>query len=151
MGMVKTLLRPAGFESPPQPNWHTLRFDGSCCGNGSDAATGRWAFHLTDSSGRTVGLSSGKSVARPTTNNITEYEGLLNGLAHAVELTGVDGLQIEGDSDLVVNQVACQWKAKTPHLAELRDEALDLLASFGRPWHISWIPREENEFCDSLT
>lgn len=139
------------FDATPQNDWHSLRFDGSCAGNGSESATGRWAFHLVDGVGRTVGLRSGASVVRGVTNNVTEYEGLLNGLRHTAGVPGVRGLLIEGDSLLVVNQVAGRWKAKTPHLAELRDEALALLDEIGVPWCARWIPREENAFCDAMT
>lgn len=134
-----------------EPCWHTLCFDGSCSGNGSDDAVGRWAFHITDASGCTVGLRTGASAVRAVTSNITEYEGLLNGLRHAAGVPGLQGLLVQGDSLLVVNQVLGRWSARASHLAELRDEALALLDGLGVPWRIEWIPREENEFCDAMT
>ena len=139
------------LRAEPQSDWHLIRFDGSCHGNGSDAATGRWAFHLTDPSGKTVGVNSGKSAAHPTTNNITEYEGLLNGLRHAAGTPSVCGILIEGDSELVVRVTCGRWRAKLPHIIELRNEALELLTGLAVPWCARWIPRDENEFCDSLT
>ena len=134
-----------------EPCWHTLRFDGSCSGNGSDDSVGRWSFHLTDASGCTVGLRTGASAVRAVTSNITEYEGLLNGLRHAAGVPGLQGLLVQGDSLLVVNQVLGRWSARASHLAELWDESLALLDGLGVPWRIEWIPREENEFCDAMT
>ena len=40
----------------------------------------------------------------PSSNNVAEYEGLINGLRIAIEL-GIRCLDIRGDSQLVVNQV----------------------------------------------
>lgn len=139
------------LRTEPQSDWHLIRFDGSCHNNGSDDATGRWAFHLTDPTGKTVGLRAGGSASRPTTNNITEFEGLLHGLRHAAGIPNVLGILIEGDSELVVRVTRGRWRAKMPHLIELRDEALDLLEELGVPWCTRWIPRDENAFCDSMT
>ena len=40
----------------------------------------------------------------PLSNNVAEYEALINGLRIAIEL-GIQCLDIQGDSQLVVNQV----------------------------------------------
>ena len=40
----------------------------------------------------------------PSSNNVAEYEALINGLRIAIEL-GIRRLNIQGDSQLVVNQV----------------------------------------------
>ena len=40
----------------------------------------------------------------PSSNNVAEYEALINGLCIAIEL-GIQRLDIRGDSQLVVNQV----------------------------------------------
>ena len=40
----------------------------------------------------------------PSSNNVDEYEALINGLCIAIEL-GIRRLDIRGDSQLVVNQV----------------------------------------------
>ena len=40
----------------------------------------------------------------PSSNNVAEYEALINGLRIAIEL-GIQRLDIRGDSQLVVNQV----------------------------------------------
>jgi len=40
----------------------------------------------------------------PSSNNVAEYEALINGLRIAIEL-GIRRLDIRGDSQLIVNQV----------------------------------------------
>ena len=40
----------------------------------------------------------------PSSNNVVEYEALINGLRIAIEL-GIRWLDIRGDSQLVINQV----------------------------------------------
>lgn len=61
------------------------------------------------------------------------------------------GLHIEGDSMLVVDVLSGRWKSKKPELTALRDECRDILSRVGIKWASTWIPREENEFCDSMT
>lgn len=57
---------------------------------------------------------------------------------------------VEGDSRLVVTQLAGRRKCRPPLDRYLR-EALDTLAELNVPWAARWIPRAENEFCDSMT
>jgi ribonuclease HI len=72
------------------------------------------------------------------TNNEAEYWTLLAGLkdllaelrAGAVPPAQID-LSIRGDSQLVLQQIQGEWKAKDPRMRGYRDEALDLLAAFG--------------------
>ena len=40
----------------------------------------------------------------PSSNNVAEYEALINGLRIAIEL-GIQRVDIQGDSQLVINQV----------------------------------------------
>ena len=134
----------------PQGDWWTLRFDGGCNDNGQANATGRWAYHLLSPEQTTSAMSCGKATGDLVTCNTAEWEACLAGVrrAAAVGLTG--GLLIEGDSDLVVKQLSGWWMASGA-LVQFRDEALDLLAGIGLPWHARWIPRAENAFCDSMT
>jgi ribonuclease HI len=72
------------------------------------------------------------------TNNEAEYWTLLSGLRDllaelkAASLTPAEvDLTIRGDSQLVLQQIQGEWKAKDARMRGFRDEALDLLASFG--------------------
>jgi ribonuclease HI len=83
------------------------------------------------------------------TNNEAEYTGLILGLEKALEL-GIQQLKIEGDSNLVVNQVQGLWKVKEPRLVKYNQKAKELYAKFTeiRIYHI---PREENKDADALS
>jgi probable phosphoglycerate mutase len=52
----------------------------------------------------------------PASNNVTEYEALINGLRIAVEL-GIHRLEIRGDSELVVDQVMKEKNCVDPKMA----------------------------------
>ena len=52
----------------------------------------------------------------PASNNVTEYEALLNGLWIALEL-GIRRLEVRGDSELVVDQVMKEKNCLNPKMA----------------------------------
>lgn len=131
-------------------NWVSLRFDGSCDNNGRPDATGRWAYHIVQS-GKTVGVGSGVVVANPVTNNIAEWWGVYEGVLAVSKMEKPPGLHIEGDSQLVIFALTGRWGCRKEHLAAFRDRTRDLLAAIGCPWAATWIPREQNTYCDSLT
>jgi|688.fasta_scaffold674636_2 ribonuclease HI len=83
------------------------------------------------------------------TNNEAEYSALILGLTEALKL-GITNLQIEGDSNLVIQQVQGKWKVKAPHIVPYRSKANSLLAKF-KSYSLSHIPREENTDADSLS
>jgi ribonuclease HI len=71
------------------------------------------------------------------TNNEAEYRSLISGLRgllstlheHDLDPAGIR-LRVAGDSSLVLNQLAGEWKVKSPRMRELLDEASPLLARF---------------------
>lgn len=136
-------------ERPPG-DWPLLRWDGGVTGNGSADAVGRWGFILTDAGGRELDSGSGPAGGRPVTVNTCEWEGLFNGLLAVRRAVVTPGVRIEGDSDLVVSQLAGRWQARGD-LAVWRNRCLDVLHAWGRPWAVRWIPRAENAACDRLT
>ncbi|WP_321419423.1 ribonuclease HI family protein [uncultured Methanomethylovorans sp.] len=70
------------------------------------------------------------------TNNEAEYSALIGGLKQALALGWTDIL-VQGDSKLVVNQVAGSWKVNKDNLRSLNEEA-----------KVEWIPREKNARAD---
>ncbi|GHV28969.1 hypothetical protein FACS1894167_07310 [Synergistales bacterium] len=82
------------------------------------------------------------------TNNEAEYAALALLLAEA-RRRGVTEIEARGDSKLVVSQMKGEYKAKTPHIAVLRDEARRLAE--GMKVKFTWIPREENKQADALS
>lgn len=83
------------------------------------------------------------------TNNEAEYNALILGLTKALEL-GITEIEVEGDSNLVVNQVQGLWKVKVPKLVPLQSKANKLLWKF-KKWSVKHIPREENTDADRLS
>ena len=62
-------------------------------------------------------------------NNITEYEALINGLRIAIEL-GATWLYIRGDSKLVVDQVMKESSCKSPLMTAYCQEVRSLKDKF---------------------
>ncbi|XP_021617952.1 uncharacterized protein LOC110618996 [Manihot esculenta] len=86
-------------------------------------------------------------------NNVAEYEALINGMLVAIEVGATD-LEVNSDSQLVINQVTGAYQARDPTMqnylakvkaieAELTDRGV--VVKFQR------IPREENEEADLLS
>jgi ribonuclease HI len=82
------------------------------------------------------------------TNNEAEYMALIR-LLEEVRARGLTGVEIRGDSKLVVCQVCREWKINLPHLRELASRAWELMA--GMNARIVWVPRHENTLADALS
>ena len=64
----------------------------------------------------------------PASNNVAEYEALLNGLRIAIEL-GIRRLDVRGDSQLVVEPVMKEWSCHDPKMAAYYNESANLRTS----------------------
>jgi ribonuclease HI len=122
----------------------TLHFDGASRGNPGPSGAG--ALLRFEASPRA-------EIAHPlpfdATNNVAEYAGLILGLRAALD-AGVGELHVFGDSELVVRQVAGQYRVTKLHLVPLHAEALRLRRLLGRV-RIASIPREQNAEADALS
>ena len=124
-----------------------LFFDGSCTKNPGGIAGFAWV--LTKPCG-TEYLSQYGEVCRgeTATNNVAEWSGLLRGLKYLDENEFVGHLNIFGDSQLVINQINGEYKVNE----KLRAFYLECSALLSKwTWTATWIPRAENERCDSLS
>ena len=83
------------------------------------------------------------------TNNEAEYKAIILGMEKALELN-IQDIEIEGDSNLVVNQVLGNWKVKEPKIVPLVSQARNLYYKF-KTKKIRHIPREENKDADALS
>ncbi|XP_050233228.1 uncharacterized protein LOC126681721 [Mercurialis annua] len=86
------------------------------------------------------------------TNNSAEYEALIAGLRMAT-VVKAERLKIQGDSQLVVNQVLGLFEIKDLDMRKYVDRVKELLAKIaedGRKWELEQIPREENKEADIL-
>ena len=76
------------------------------------------------------------------TNNIAEYEALIQGLKKAIEFK-VKNLKVYGDSEIIVKQVRNTIHYLSPHLKGYQNEVWDLLMNFDA-FNIVSIPRLKN-------
>ena len=120
-----------------------LSTDGGSRGNPGPAA---FAYvleaedgHVLAAHGETIGVA---------TNNVAEYQGLVAGLAKAVEL-GVDELEVVSDSELLVKQMRGEYKVKNAALRALVEEAQGLAQGLGWITYTA-VRREHNELADRL-
>jgi ribonuclease HI len=84
----------------------------------------------------------------PATNNVAEYQALLLGLETAATLRP-RRLTIRSDSQLLVRQVAGQYKVKSPHLKPLHRQVRALLEPF-ETVEIQHVRRDANKEADAL-
>lgn len=113
---------------------YTIVFDGGSRGNPGPAYGSYHIRPWTTTKGITERLEFGRG-----TNNEAEYLSLIAALRalHAF-LAGMEQnpaaveLEIRGDSQLVMRQVAGRWKAKDARMMRLRDEAQQLAEPFRR-------------------
>jgi ribonuclease HI len=82
----------------------------------------------------------------PTSNNVAEYEALVNGLRIAIEL-GVRHLDARGDSQLVIDQVMKNSHCRDPKMEAYCDEVRRLVDKF---YGLNHIARRYNETADEL-
>ncbi len=119
-----------------------VEFDGGSRGNPGLAAGGA-VLIAPDGTHHQV-----SRVLPHATNNVAEYTGAILGLEKALE-QGVGRVVLRGDSQLVVKQLAREWKCNHRHLQELRDQALELLGKF-ESYSLEWVPRAQNRAADDL-
>jgi ribonuclease HI len=84
----------------------------------------------------------------PASNNVVEYEALVNGLHIAIEL-GVWRLDARGDSQLVIDQVMKNSHCRDPKMEAYCDEVRRLEDKFYR-LELNHIARRYNETADEL-
>ena len=89
-----------------------------------------------------------KFLGKAMTNNVAEYNALIEGLKCA-RILGVRNICVEGDSMLAVKQIRGEYKIKASGLRPLCDEVMKLKDSFDS-FKISAIPRAENSRADYL-
>jgi probable phosphoglycerate mutase len=83
-----------------------------------------------------------------TTNNVAEYNGLIEGLKAALELNATH-VDVRMDSKLVIEQMSGRWQIKNPGLRPLAAEAAALVKRLDGVT-FDWIPRERNKAADAL-
>jgi ribonuclease HI len=127
--------------APIQPELWTMYFDGSLMKTGAGAG-----LLLISPLGKHL-----RYVLRlhfPASNNMAEYESLVNGLRIAIEL-GVRRLDARGDSQLVINQVMKNSHCCDPKMEAYCDEVRRLEDKF-YGLELNHVARRYNETTDEL-
>lgn len=130
-------------------NSYLLQFDGLSEPNPGASSGGAVLF---DPEGNVI-FEAGQFISYAT-NNQAEYSGLILGLQTMIAQVPHAGtnLRIEGDSQLIINQVAGKWKVKNDALKTLHATVHEALSNsvFGNVG-IKHVYRENNKHADKLT
>ncbi len=109
---------------------------------------------LVKSDGRTVHTEYGVAAepfSENSTNNVAEYTALTKALQWLLANDlGSTKVEIKSDSQLIVNQLAGDYKVKAKRILALYREVLLLKSKF-QDIQIKWIPRQNNQEADRLT
>jgi ribonuclease HI len=130
----------------------TLRFDGACQPNPGEGGAGYEIFNSKN--GRTI-IQGRHYIGYDCTNNVAEYFGLIEGLKHLRRSPHVIGhLDIEGDSELVINQMKGIYRVNSHRLRPLYKRAKELISKCHErefdSYDFDHIDREDNSYADSL-
>lgn len=118
-------------------------FDGGSRGNPGPAA---WGVAVFDAAEDCVERHAG-TLGRAT-NNVAEYNGLLEALRLATE-KGAGEVRLRSDSELIVRQLEGRYRVKHPDLKPLFAEAKRMIAGFAL-FSIRHVRREDNKDADAL-
>jgi ribonuclease HI len=127
--------------APIQPELWTMFFDGSLMKTGAGAG-------LLFISPLGKHLRYVLRLHFPASNNMAEYEALVNGLRIAIEL-GVRRLDARGDSQLVIDQVMKNSHSRDPKMEAYYDEVRRLEDKF-YGLELNHVARRYNETVDEL-
>ena len=117
--------------------------DGASRGNPGRAAIGAI---LKDEKGDLVATIS-RGIGKAT-NNQAEYQAVIAALEKAIFL-GVDSVELNSDSELIVKQIKGQYRVKKETLRPLYEKVMQLKSRFAS-FKIRHVPRERNWEADKL-
>jgi ribonuclease HI len=125
-----------------------LSFDGSAEPNPGGRMGAGWRLVFTDRPEETG--SAEWPAARDSTNNRAEYLALIGALEQYLASGRPGPLRVQGDSQLVLNQMTGEWGINNPALWSLNRQATALAKRIPGGVRYRWIPREENQVADTL-
>src|ERR1051325_690436 len=120
-----------------------LYTDGGARGNPGPAAYG----YVLEAEDGTVLAAHGEAIGTAT-NNVAEYNGLIEGLRKALELH-VPDVEVVSDSELMVKQMRGEYRVKNEALRVLSLEAARLARQL-RNVEYRHVKRAHNELADRL-
>ena len=117
--------------------------DGGSRGNPGPAATG---YVIKDAKSGEILVQSGKYLGK-TTNNVAEYNAVLQALTKAMELKP-DEIICHLDSELIVRQLNGIYKIKATELKKIAEQVKELI--FFKPVKFVHILRHKNAHADAI-
>ena len=132
-------------EKVTREDCYLLQFDGLAFPNPGQTTGGAVLFD----SNKKVIFEAGEYM-KFGTNNQGEYTGLFIGIKNAID-HGVKNILIEGDSNLVIQQVLGTWKVNNEILKILWKEVTTLLKENFDFVGIRHVYRKDNSYADKLT
>ncbi len=123
-------------------------FDGSAEPNPGGRMGAGWRLVYTECPEETG--SSEWPAARDNTNNRAEYLALIGALEQYLASGRPGPLLVQGDSQLVINQMTGDWGINNPTLMQLNRQATTQVKRIAGGVRYRWIPREENQVADTL-
>lgn len=122
---------------------YLLRFDGGSRGNPGICGAGYVIYY------NEIPILEGyKFVSFKNTSNYAEYIALILGLEEAIKL-GIQLINIQGDSVLIINQIKEVFACESSNLKPLKKKAQSLLNLFDS-YKIDYISRSQNIYADKL-
>lgn len=132
----------------PVPSW-LLRFDGGRRGSSGQAGAGSVIYSMNINGSIEQEVWYGYTYLGPgITSNQAEYAGLLGALKQAVKMQ-LEEVTIQGDSNLVIQQLQKKFKVRSPNLTAQYAEAVQLLENI-KSIEFEHIPRTGNQRADQL-
>lgn len=142
---------PANGTSPRSGVHLIVQFDGGSRGNPGPSGCG---VVVLDESTMEVIQEVSVWLEDPATNNEAEYYGALFGVRAAEKLAEklpVERVTLQGDSQLVIRQIAGEYVVRSPSLAVLHKQVVDVLTrTFKDRYDVRHVMREHNSAADAL-
>ena len=123
---------------------YKMNFDGCSKGNPGLCGAGAVIYYKNDEI-----WAESFFVGENATNNRAEYAGLILGLQQAIELK-ISTLHVQGDSQLVINQMKGLYQCNSQNLIPLYERAKELESNFEKI-HYEHILRHLNKRADHLS
>jgi ribonuclease HI len=127
----------------PEPAF-VVNFDGCSKGNPGLSGAGAVIYCFDDEI-----WSGSLFVGKKSTNNQSEYSGLIFGLQKAIDMN-IKTLLVKGDSQLVINQMTGRYKCNSENIIELYERAKDLEKNFEKIYYLH-VLRNLNKRADELS
>lgn len=118
--------------------------DGGARGNPGPAA---YAAVVRDAASGEI-LARRAGTLGTATNNVAEYRGLIAGLTACAEIDNAAEVEVQSDSQLVVEQMSGRWRIRDRHLLDLGRQARAILPEAAVRY--TWIARSLNTEADAL-